>query len=131
MIFFADGRELRQKREDKCLSLAELSALSGVSKGSIGNFETGTRGLSRKAQRALYEALQAHGLQTSVVREQADSYIADIVPALKERVAVLETELSVARETIHNLSIALAAAKPTPAAPASGALYKTQRSKTA
>jgi transcriptional regulator with XRE-family HTH domain len=57
MNYFADGSDLREKREDRCLSLSDLSSLSGVSKGSIGNFETGTRGLSRKAQKALYDIL--------------------------------------------------------------------------
>lgn len=57
---FSDGQGLRELRETLALSLADLSDISGVSKGSIGNYETGARGLGFKSRRALEVALADH-----------------------------------------------------------------------
>lgn len=108
MNYFADGSDLRTKREDRCLSLADLSALSGVSKGSIGNFETGARGLSRKAQKALYDALViGKPEKQSIADGEARNVCLQCVSKDKE-IADLQRQLASANETIHNLSVALA-----------------------
>lgn len=115
---FADGSELRKIRESKCLSLAELAGLSGVSKGSIGNYETGTRGLGPKALRAISEALDKD--------QNADETIADNIKqtaclqctAKDARISDLERQLTderrvviEQRDIIKDLSRALAGAK--------------------
>lgn len=63
---FFTGAELREIRENMALTLSELAEKSGVSKSSIGNFETGARGLGKKARHAIEAALSAN-------RENADS----------------------------------------------------------
>lgn len=52
------GEELRELREQLGLSLSKLSLLSGISKGSIGNYETGARGISSKARLKIADALR-------------------------------------------------------------------------
>lgn len=63
---FFTGAELREIRENMALTLSELAEKSGVSKSSIGNFETGARGLGKKARHAIEAALSAN-------RKNADS----------------------------------------------------------
>ena len=57
MKIFSTGEELRELRQSLALSLAELAEMSGVSKGSIGNYETGIRGLGRKSMLSIESAL--------------------------------------------------------------------------
>jgi len=87
--------------------------MSGVSKGSIGNFETGLRGLSRKAQYKIRQALDIHS------QSDADSCIHEApvthTVSADARIAILEAELVDARSVIRDQASALAAlaAKPT------------------
>lgn len=52
------GDQLKALRSDLGLSIAELSRNSGVSSGSISNFESGARGMGPGSKRKIAEALQ-------------------------------------------------------------------------
>jgi len=113
MNFFADGQELRREREKKGLSLADLARLSGVSKGSIGNFETDIRGLGNKSKLKVWNALQTN------VHQNADrNDVACKACSQKDReIVCLQLELKDARAVIRDQASALAAAlaaKPSP-----------------
>ena len=49
---------LRNIRKARGISLAELSKMCGISIGSIGNYETGTRGMSQHFLQKIADALQ-------------------------------------------------------------------------
>jgi len=115
MNFFADGQELRREREKKGLSLADLARLSGVSKGSIGNFETDVRGLGSKSKLKIWNVLQTDKPNI------ADDQDTDCRRCMHkdQEIAGLREELKEARAVIRDQASALAAAlasKPSPAA---------------
>ena len=115
MNFFADGQELRREREKKGLSLADLAKLSGVSKGSIGNFETDVRGLGNKSKLKIWNVLQTNKPDITDGQEENCPQCAD-----KDReITNLRQELKEARAVIRDQASALASAlasKPSPAA---------------
>lgn len=114
MNFFADGQELRREREKKGLSLADLAKLSGVSKGSIGNFETDVRGLGNKSKLKIWNVLQTNKPDIADGQEENCPQCA----AKDKEIEWLRGQLSKAQD---NLAAALAA-KPSPAVgPACGA----------
>lgn len=115
MNFFADGQELRLEREKKGLSLADLARLSGVSKGSIGNFETNIRGLGNKSKMKIWTVLQTDNHQN------ADDKDADCqkCAALESRIVELVSERDFLRKELsaaHRSLEAALATKPSAAA---------------
>lgn len=117
---------LRRLRKRRGVTLADLSKTTGLSIATIGNFETGARGIGAesldKVAQALgvsvAEILHEHA-RLDAVKEECGLYMADTVQELKSRIATLERELDQAREVIHNQSVALAQGRAI-AAPAAG-----------
>ncbi len=113
MNFFADGQELRREREKKGLSLADLARLSGVSKGSIGNFETDRRGLGKKSKLKIWTALQTDKQYNADDNEKKCLHCSELEAELQEA----RSDLREARAVIRDQAAALAAALAKPPSP--------------
>lgn len=119
---------LRHIRKRRGVTLSDLAKATGLSIGTIGNFETGERGIGAESLDKIAQALGAgiaeilqEGGGAGSVREECGLYMTDSVRELKARILALETELAQARDVIHNQSVALAQGRAL-AVPACGAV---------
>lgn len=98
---------LLDARETLGLTQQEMANLLGISRNYVSMIELGKKPFSAKLKRKFDKVSTPQDANfCHAVRESSDLYGASAA-----RIAELETELATARQTIHNLSIALASAR--------------------
>lgn len=135
---------LRSLRKRRGYTLKTLSEITGLSIGTIGNFETGERGIGQDALEKVASALsvtvadilhEGSAKNTPLPLEEARHAVCQLCASREKEIADLRAELREARSVIRDQASALAcalASKPTPAADlACGAQGGGARHKTA